>query len=72
MQRAVDKIPGLYLLDLRLHSGAGGGPQHASFTDWIDFVQHRDKWRAAVNVPMKFRFPLNVRNLLTIKPQYFQ
>ena len=33
--------------------------------DWIDLVQHRDKWQAVVSTAMHSRVPLNVGNFLT-------
>jgi hypothetical protein len=32
---------------------------------WIHLAQERDQWCGVVNTVMKFRVPLNVRNLLS-------
>jgi hypothetical protein len=33
--------------------------------DWIDLVQHKDKWQAVVSSAMHSRVPLNAGNFLT-------
>ena len=33
--------------------------------NWIDFAQHREKWRAVVNAVTNIRIPQNAGNFLT-------
>jgi hypothetical protein len=65
MQRAVDKIPGLYLTYASI--GGGGDPQYASFTDWIDCAQHSSQVAGCCKCPNEISVSIKCKEFIGYK-----